>query len=120
MKRVAAGLGPLQAREERPEGTLAYWRSLFQRRSPEWPSLSSSVVHLGLKLLASITEEDIEAALRSTKAGTAPGPDRQKKADVMALGSICLRWAFNACFLMEDAMLIDEGPYCLIAESRRT
>ncbi len=77
MKRVAAGLGPLQAREERPEGTLAYWRSLFQRRSLEGPSPSSSVVHPGLspKLLAPITEEDIEVALKSTKAGAAPGQE---------------------------------------------
>lgn len=103
-KRVAAGLGPSQVREEWPEGTLAFWKALFQRRSPQGPSPSTSVVHPGLshKLLAPITEVEIEAALKATKTGTAPGPDGRRTADVWALGFGRLRWAFNACLLVGD------------------
>ena len=97
-KRVVDGDNWLGAERPLPDGTTDFWLSLYRRLSP--PPMQGHILPVRDcvegEIWKPISEGEVKAALKATKANTARGLDGRYKSDIEALGMDKLRWLLNA------------------------
>ena len=85
-----------------PPGTGAYWENLFQRESPPESRCPPAIRPILYEAAGPISHQEISVAIRSTKKGTAPGPDGRRLEAIRGLSLSQMSWAYNSCLSLED------------------
>ena len=85
-----------------PPGTGAYWENLFQRESLPESRCPPAIRPVIREAAGPITHEEVLCAIRSTKKGTAPGPDGRGLEALRQMSTSQLCWAYNAVLILKD------------------
>ena len=81
MKKVLQGQD-LLATPALPEGSLAFWRELFERPSPGENRSPEPIQGVSPQVMGPTSEKELESVLTATPKSTAPGPDGRRYSDL--------------------------------------